>query len=65
MVKQGDIFIVVLSMALLANTTGAITSQWRSFMNGVNAASYIKKLEELELDKVGSIFLFIATPLIH
>uniref|UniRef100_A0A9J2PNJ9 ABC transmembrane type-1 domain-containing protein n=1 Tax=Ascaris lumbricoides TaxID=6252 RepID=A0A9J2PNJ9_ASCLU len=54
MVKQGDIFIVVLSMALLANTTGAITSQWRSFMNGVNAASYIKKLEELELDKANS-----------
>uniref|UniRef100_A0A915BTH0 ABC transmembrane type-1 domain-containing protein n=1 Tax=Parascaris univalens TaxID=6257 RepID=A0A915BTH0_PARUN len=53
-VRQGDIFIVVLSIALLANTTGAITSQWRSFMNGVNAANYIKKLEKLELDKANS-----------
>ncbi|KHN78392.1 hypothetical protein Tcan_05127 [Toxocara canis] len=54
MVKQGDIFIVVLSMALLANTTSAITSQWKALTNGVDAAVYVSNLEGLQLDKVSS-----------
>ncbi|VDK68264.1 unnamed protein product [Anisakis simplex] len=49
--KHGNIFIAVLSMTLVANTAGAIISQWSAFDDGLFASMFIMNVNDSELDK--------------
>ncbi|VDK34249.1 unnamed protein product, partial [Gongylonema pulchrum] len=47
-VKEGDIFIVVLSMALIVSSISTTTAHYKEYRKGMQAALSVKNLEQLE-----------------